>query len=177
MDGIILCRSKYGASAKYAEWLSQETGFKVIDTKKADLNEVEKYDNIVLGGGIYAASIAGVAFLKKNIAALKGKNIYVYCCGMAPYSDEVLDILKKKNLSGELSDIPLFYYQGKWDMNDLNLSDKAMMKLYIKMLEKKEPAELKDYDRPMLEVKDKQVDWTDKRYLGPLLELIRSKGE
>ena len=96
MDGIILCRSKYGASAKYAEWLSQETGFKVIDTKKADIKEVEKYDNIVLGGGIYAASIAGAAFLKKNIAALKGKNIYVYCCGMAPYSDEVLDILKKK---------------------------------------------------------------------------------
>lgn len=35
MNGIILCRSKYGASAKYAQWLSEETGFKVIDTKKS----------------------------------------------------------------------------------------------------------------------------------------------
>ncbi|MCR5599901.1 MAG: flavodoxin domain-containing protein [Ruminococcus sp.] len=177
MSGIILCRSKYGASAKYAEWLSQETGFKITDTKKADIKEVAKYDTIVLGGGVYASSIAGIAFLKKNISALKGKNIYVYCCGMAPLSEEVLGILKNKNLSGELSDIPLFYYQGKWDMNDLNLSDKAMMKLYIKMLEKKDPSELKEYDRPMLEVKDKTMDWTDKKYLAPLIELIRSKGE
>ena len=55
MSGIILCRSKYGASAKYAEWISQETGFKIIDTKKADIKEVEKYDTIVLGGGVYAS--------------------------------------------------------------------------------------------------------------------------
>ena len=60
MSGIILCRSKYGASAKYAEWISQETGFKIIDTKKADIKEVEKYDTIVLGGGVYASSIAGI---------------------------------------------------------------------------------------------------------------------
>ena len=52
MNGIILCRSKYGASAKYAHWLSEETGFKVIDTKKADIKDVEKYDTIILGGGV-----------------------------------------------------------------------------------------------------------------------------
>lgn len=177
MSGIILCRSKYGASAKYAEWLSQETGFKVIDTKKADIKEVEKYDTIVLGGGVYASSIAGISFLKKNIGVLKGKKIYIFACGMAPCSDEVFGILKEHNLKGELADIPLFYYQGIWNIDDLSFTDKAMMKLYIKMLEKKDPAELKSYDRPMMEVKDKKCDWTDKKNLGPLLELIRSKGE
>lgn len=177
MNGIILCRSKYGASAKYAQWLSDETGFKVIDTKKADINDVAKFDTIILGGGIYASSIAGIAFLKKNISALKGKRIFVYCCGLAPHSDEVIGILKNKNLSGELSGIPLFYYRGSWNMDDLSFSDKAMMKLYIKMLEKKDPSELKEYDRPMLEVKDKKVDWTDKKNLEPLLGLIRAKGE
>lgn len=177
MNGIILCRSKYGASAKYAQWLSEETGFKVIDTKKADTKDVEKYDTIILGGGVYASAIAGIGFLKKNIGALKGKRIFVYCCGLAPHSGEVMDILKKKNLSGELADIPLFYYRGSWNMDDLGFSDKAMMKLYIKMLEKKDPAELKEYDRPMLEVKDKKVDWTDKKNLDPLLKLIRAEGE
>jgi menaquinone-dependent protoporphyrinogen IX oxidase len=178
MSGIILCRSKYGASAKYAEWLSQETGFKVIDTKKADIKEVAKYDIIVLGGGVYAASIAGIAFLKKNIGALKGKKIYVYCCGVASCDDEeMLGILKKKNLSGELTDIPFFYFQGKWDIDELNFTDKAMCKMYVKMLEKKDPSEIKAWDRPLLEVKGKKADFTDKKFLKPLLELIRSKGE
>ena len=177
MSGIILCRSKYGASAKYAEWLSQETGFKVIDTKKADINEVAKYDTIILGGGVYASSIAGIAFLKKNIAALKGKQIYVYCCGMAPRDDEVMGIINAKNLSGDLADIPLFYYRGVWDIDALNLTDKAMMKLYIKMLKKKDPAEVKGYDRPLLEAGEKKCDWTDNKELDTLLNLIRAKGE
>jgi menaquinone-dependent protoporphyrinogen IX oxidase len=177
MDGIILCQSKYGASKKYAEWLSQDTGFKITETKKADIKDVAKYDTIILGGGVYASSIAGIQFLKKNIATLKGKNIYVYCCGMAPYSEEVFEILKNKNLGSEMADVPFFYYRGMWDMNDMNLADKAMLKLYVKMLEKKDPSELKDYDRPILEFKDKKMDWTDKEHLGSLLELIRSKGE
>ncbi len=178
MSGIILCRSKYGASAKYAEWLSQETGFKVIDTKKADVNEVAKYDNIVLGGGVYAASVSGISFLRKNYGALKGRNIYVFCCGVAPDNDEeMLGILKERNLSGELADIPFFYYRGVWDLDSLNFADKAMCKLLIKSLEKKDPAEVKQWDRPLLEVKDKKGDWTDKKYLTSLIELIRSKGE
>jgi len=177
MSGIILCRSKYGASAKYAEWLSQETGFGVTDTKKADIKEVAKYDTVILGGGVYAASVAGIAFLKKNIGALKGKNIYIYCCGVAPYSDEMMKLLKERNISGELEGIPFFYYREMWDMDDLNFADKAMCKLYVKMLEKKDPSEIKEWDRPLLEVNGKKGDWTDKKALGPLLELIRSKGE
>lgn len=177
MSGIILCRSKYGASAKYAEWISQETGFKIIDTKKADIKEVEKYDTIVLGGGVYASSIAGIAFLKKNIGALKGKNICVYSCGAAPYDDEILQILKDRNFKGELADIPCFYFQGMWDLNGMKFGDRAMCKLYIKMLDKKDPSEIKSWERPFLEAKDKKCDWTKKEYLAPLLELIRSKGE
>ena len=85
MNGIILCQSKYGASRRYAEWIAEETGFRITETKKADIKEVAKYDVIILGGGVYASSIAGIAFLKKNIGALSGKKIYVFCCGAAPY--------------------------------------------------------------------------------------------
>ena len=96
MSGIILCRSKYGASAKYAEWISEETGFKVVDTKNADIKEVAKYDTVIIGGGVYASSIGGIAFLKKNYAALKDKQMIVYSCGAAPYDDEILEIVRNK---------------------------------------------------------------------------------
>ena len=45
--GIILYQSKYGATKKYVQWLQEETGFERIETKKADLKEVLKYDIIV----------------------------------------------------------------------------------------------------------------------------------
>ena len=77
MNGIILYQSKYGATKKYADWISEETGFKCVETKSTNIKEVEEYDNIILGGGIYAMGIAGLSFLKKNIEKLSGKNIIV----------------------------------------------------------------------------------------------------
>ncbi|MBR5165004.1 MAG: flavodoxin [Ruminococcus sp.] len=176
MSGIILCRSKYGASAKYAEWISEETGFKVVDTKNADIKEVAKFDTVIIGGGVYASSIGGIAFLKKNYAALKGKQIIVYSCGAAPYDDEILEIVRNKNLKGELADIPCFYFQGMWDLEGMNFTDKAMCKMYVKMLDKKDPSTIKAWEKPFLEAKDKKCDWTDKKYLEPLFAELR-KGE
>lgn len=76
MSGVILYQSKYGATKRYAEWLSEETGFQCIETKKADINEIISYDSIILGGGIYASGIAGLPFLKKNINKLTDKKDY-----------------------------------------------------------------------------------------------------
>ena len=88
MTGIILYQSKYGATKKYANWLSAETGFSCIETKKANVSELVNYDVIVLGGGIYASGIAGLSFLKKNMDSLNGKKIVVFCCGASPYEEE-----------------------------------------------------------------------------------------
>ena len=177
MRGIILCQSKYGASKKYAEWIAEETGFKIVETKKADINIVEKFDVVVLGGGVYASSISGITFLRKNISRLRGKKVCVFCCGAAPYDEEVVESVRKKNLKDELSGIPMFYGPGMWDLEGMKFGDKAMCKLYIKMLSKKDPAEISAWEKPFLDAKDKKCDWTDKKYIEPLIDLIKSKGE
>ena len=41
MDGVILYQSKYGAAKKYADWLAEETGYPCMETKKADIKEIE----------------------------------------------------------------------------------------------------------------------------------------
>ena len=97
MNGVILYQSKYGATKRYAEWLSEETGFKCIETKKADINEIIAYDtiiSIILGGGIYASGIAGLPFLKKNINKLTDKKIIVFCCGASPYEENTFQQIK-----------------------------------------------------------------------------------
>ena len=81
MNGIILYKSKYGATKKYADWLSASTRFSCVETDKADIGMVSGYDVIILGGGIYASGIAGLSFFKKNIDKLKDKKLIVFCCG------------------------------------------------------------------------------------------------
>ena len=73
MSGIILYKSKYGSTKKYAGWLANETGFELVETDKADIHRVCQYDTIILGGGVYASGIAGISFLKKNWGATQGQ--------------------------------------------------------------------------------------------------------
>ena len=132
MNGVILYQSKYGAAKRYADWLSEATGFPCIETKTADIHEIAKYDTIILGGGIYASGIAGLSFLKKNISKLAGKKIIVFCCGASPYEEKALEQIKEHNLKDGLSDIPLFYCRGAWDMDAMSFKDRTLCNLLRK---------------------------------------------
>ena len=90
MNGIILYQSKYGATKKYAEWLAEETGFPVLEVKKAKIEDVVKYDVLVLGGGVYASGITGLSFIKNHFKVLKDKKLLVFCVAASPYNEEAL---------------------------------------------------------------------------------------
>ena len=119
MSGIILYKSKYGATKKYAEWISEATGFRCVETKNAKLDEVKKYDTIVLGGGIYAGGIAGISFLRKHFKELKEKKIVVFTDGASPYDERFFNQLVAQNLKDELAKIPCFYCRGAYDLENM----------------------------------------------------------
>lgn len=48
---VVLYQSKYGATQKYAQWLAAELACDLVETKKADIDQIATYDVIILGGG------------------------------------------------------------------------------------------------------------------------------
>lgn len=171
MKGIILYQSKYGAAKKYADWLSEETGFSCIETKKANAAKISEYDVIILGGGIYASGIAGLPFLKKNIDILKGKKVAVFCCGASPYEENAFKEIVKHN---KLDNIPCFYCRGSWDMEKMSFADRTMCNMLKKAVAKKDPADYEVWEKALMSVGDESADWTDRKYLQPLIEFINN---
>lgn len=169
MNGIILYQSKYGSTRKYAEWLSEKTGFSVVEVKKAKIEDVVKYDVLVLGGGVYASGIAGLSFIKKHFDVLKDKKLLIFCVAASPYDEEAFRALAANNLKGELSDIPLFYCRGAWDLHKMNVIDRTMCRMLFKMLAKKDPSSLEVWEKALLEARDRSCDWTDRKYLEPII--------
>ena len=100
--GIILYQSKYGSAKKYAQWLEQEIGYVLMETKKAELHQLSDFDVIVLGGGVYASGIAGLQFLKKNIGRLSGKKIAVFAVGASPYDGKAIQQIRDKDYPNAL---------------------------------------------------------------------------
>ena len=44
MKGIIIYKSKYGSTKKYAEWLKEATGFEMVEADKAKIDEAARCD-------------------------------------------------------------------------------------------------------------------------------------
>ena len=172
MKGIILYTSKYGATKKYADWLAEETGFSCIETRKAKIMELKEYDVIILGGGVYASGIAGLSFLKKYADSLIDKKLAVFCCGASPYDDDALKEIKNHNMRGRISEVPLFYCRGSWDMESMTPMHRTMCKMLRKAVSKKDPSEYEVWEKALMAAGDNKCDWTDKEYLKPLLEFI-----
>ena len=100
--GIILYQSKYGATKKYADWLVEETGYDCIETKDAKVANLQNYDVVILGGGVYASGIAGLQFIKKNIGRLGNKKIVVFAVGASPYDEKAIMQIRKMHFKDEL---------------------------------------------------------------------------
>ena len=172
MNGIILYKSKYGATKKYAGWLAEETGFTLCEVTKARVSDLDAYDTIVIGGGIYASGVAGLDFLKKHYEALKAKKIIVFCDGASPYEEKAFEEIRKHNMKDKLKDIPFFYCRGGWDMDAMTFMDRNLCKMLRKAVAKKDPADYEVWEAALMAAGDDACDWTDQAYLKPVLEEI-----
>lgn len=172
MTGIIVYKSKYGATKKYADWLSEETGFKTVEVSDAKVEELREYDTIIFGGGVYASGVPVTGFLKKNIKALSGKKIIMFCDGASPYEEKAFNDIKERICVGELKDIPFFYCRGAWNMEAMSFMDRNLCKMLQKAVSKKDPKDYEVWEAALMEAGSDNKDWTDKEYLKTIIEEI-----
>ena len=137
MDAIVVYKTKYGSTKTYAESIGEELGCKVKDAKEITIDELEKYDTIVYGGGLYAEIINGVSVITKNIDRLKNKKIAVYTTGITPlecseYYDKI--VIEKNFKNGLPECIRIFNFTGKMIMDELSGVHRAALKTLKKIM-------------------------------------------
>lgn len=172
--GIILYQSKYGATKKYADWVAEITGYDCIETKNVKATQLKNYDVIILGGGVYASGIAGLHFLKKNIGSVSDKKIAVFAVGASPYDEKAILQIKEIHFKNGLSNIPLFYCRGAWDEEKMTFGDRTLCRMLQKAVAKQNPDEYEPWQKALMCAVGQKCDWTDKKYLEPMLKFIES---
>lgn len=170
--GIILYQSKYGATKRYADWLTELTGFDLIETKKAKASDLGKYDVIILGGGVYASGILGFSFLKKNVKLFSGKKIAVFAVGASPYDEKAIEQIRQLHFKDTLESVPLFYCRGAWDEEKMKFGDRTLCKMLQKAVAKQDPETFEPWQMALMSAVGQKCDWTNKKYLEPLINFI-----
>lgn len=174
MKGIVIYKSKYGSTKKYAEWIVEETGYDISEISKVKKSDMDNYDVIVLGGGIYAMGIAGLSLLKKNPELVHEKKVFVFCNGASPYEEEAYKEVKEHNMKDQLKDVPVFYFRGAFDMESMGLIDRNLCKMLQRAVAKKDPKDYAVWEKALVEAGNSKCDWTDKKYIEPLVNELKS---
>lgn len=172
---VVIYQSKYGATKKYAEWLAEELACDIFETKKAAIEQIEKYNVIILGGGIYATGIAGISFLKKHYERLKNKKIIVFAVGASPYDEKAMAALKEHNFKIELSHIPCFYCRGAWNEEIMSWKDRTLCNLLKKAVAKKDSTTYEPWETALMQAIGSNYDWTDKENIKQIIEYAQKK--
>lgn len=170
---VVLYQSKYGATKKYADWLSQDLACDAVKIKETGIAAIRQYDTVIFGGGIYAGGIAGISFLKRHYDKLKGKQMIVFAVGASPYDEKSMAALRARHFKGALSEIPCFYCRGAWNETLMSWKDRILCGMLKKTVAKKDPAAYEPWEAALMEARGSNSDWTDRESLAPIIKLAR----
>ncbi len=174
MSAVVIYKSKYGGTKKYAEWIAEELGCSAVDAKNVKIEDILKYDAIVYGGGLYAEVINGVHMIVKNTDKLKDKKIAVFTTGLTPidcrdYYDKM--VIEKNFKNGVPENVKVFNYLGRMVVDELSLVHKTALKSLKKLMQGKEnPTEM---EKLLIELCDADGDFCNREAIGELLEYVR----
>lgn len=178
MNCIVLYGSQYGTTERYAKWIAEQIECEVYSYKNFKPENLQQYDTIILGGGLYAGGLSGIKILTENYDKIKRKNIIVFTCGLADPNDKdnVVHIREglQKAMGKELFEqITLFHLRGGIDYKKLSLKHKAMMAMLHKMLKRKDYNSLRQEDKDMIDTYGGMVDFVSLETALPMIQYIK----
>jgi menaquinone-dependent protoporphyrinogen IX oxidase len=168
---IVIYKSKYGSTKKYAEWIADELKADLYERARVKPGDLQGYDTIVYGGNLHAVGISGLELIKKNLGRLGTRKIIVFSVGAAPIRQDTVNAVIKANfIQDENRKIKFFAFRGAFNYQKLNLIDKTLMFLLKLKLQSKKPHELDEDSRGLLESYEKPADFTDRASIAPLVK-------
>lgn len=176
----VIYKSKYGFTEKYAKWISDELNADLLERNKTKPSTLQQYDIIIYGGGLYAGGLNGISLITKNFNNINNKALFLFTVGAADVTDKKnTDAIRNslyRVLSPEMQEkVEIYHLRGGMDYANMSFIHSTMMKMMLKMLNKKSEDELSNEEKTMIETYGQKVDFTDQSTIAPLVEAVKAR--
>ena len=173
MNIVVIYSSKYGTTKQYAQWIAEALNAKLFERHKIKADQLNDFDIVIYGGGLYAGGISGVNLVTKNPC----KNLVIFTVGLAPPESTDYSGILEKNLTSEMiQNTKIFHLHGGIDYKKLGIVHKAMMATMMmiikKAVAKKDESEISNEDKEFLASYGKKMDSTSRQNILPLVEYV-----
>lgn len=179
MKTAVIYQSKYGSTAIYAKWLAEELGADLLTAAQVTPAQLQPYDTLVYGGGLYAGSVNGISLLTKHCAHIRDKRLYLFTVGASDMTDPdniraIRSTLEKTVPPALWATAQVYHLRGGIAFSKMGFVHRSLMKMMVGMLRKKPTQELRADEQGMVETFGQDVDFTDRAALAPLVADIRA---
>ncbi|GHT56820.1 flavodoxin [Spirochaetia bacterium] len=172
MKTVVIYASKYGAAKQYAAWIAEELHAVLLEQGQVSPAQLQEFDCVIYGGGLYASGILGASLVTKNPC----KILVVFTVGLAdPKNTDYTHILKKNFSPESTQPLKVFHLRGGIDYKKLGPVHRIMMAMLKRQIAGKPDTAQTEEDRAFVEIYGKKVDFTDRYTIAPLVEFVRSQ--
>lgn len=172
---IIIYKSATGFTEKYAEWISAALGCEAIIMKKASPKLLAGYKTVIFGTRIHAGRIDRLDRARKLFSQIGAEKMILFVTGGTPSeATDVIDKLWQDNLTAqERKNVAHFYLPGGLCYEKMSMPDRMIMKMAAKMMSKSENQD--PIQAGFSQALTGSYDISDKKYIAPLVEHIKSQ--
>lgn len=164
MNGTIVYKGKYGARQQYAIWLGAALNLQVLKPDYAKPRIIENADYILIGTSVYIGKLQIAAWLKKNVAMLKGKKLVFFIVAGTPlHETDKLNAYFVQGVPEELREgASCYFLPGSLRYQRLSLKDRILLRAGARLANLKgEKMQVSDYND------------VSKEKLAPILKEVR----
>lgn len=170
---LVLYKSKYGATKKYAHWIGNALNCLTLSIDDIDAELIlSDFDTLIIGGGIYATEISSLSFIKSHYKSLKNKKLIFFGVGAVENTPSTVDYLTGKNFNNLFEDVPFFYFRGGWQLSQMSYKDKTLVQLLFKSAIKKEDCHMAAWEKVLVHNHTENADWTNIKSISPLVNHV-----
>jgi menaquinone-dependent protoporphyrinogen IX oxidase len=165
---LILFKSKTGISKQYATWIAEELACDLADLTTFEPSDLNKYELIVYGAGLFAGQINGIGKIKRWIEAQPQKVWVVFATGATPSKESYQELIYKTNFhKGEARPDHFFYLLSGINYEKMGIFNRLLMRLFSRIADKKEGTPHSSDQT--------SFDLSNRLYLEELLRYVRLK--
>jgi len=131
MKGLVLYKGKYGATREYAGFIGEAMKWPIYTPEQLLAPTLQATDVLVIGSSVYAGRLLLHGWLKRHVAQLKNKKVYLFIvCATPADKKEVLDGIANNNIPAALREqVVVYFLRGRVVIKDLGWLHKLMLKL------------------------------------------------
>jgi len=176
-DVLILYRTKYGTTKRYAQWIAEALNTEAIELAGFNVSRLEFCSILLFGSSVHVGKIKGIDFIKNNWEILRKKRIIVFAStGVSKIATEQVTVIETSLPANIRQNVIYFPLPGAYDYNKLDFADNFLMnfgptrKLRFNAWFRgdKKAKEQLAYLRTKL-------DWTNREAITPIIQCIKKK--